>query len=480
MVKRILSFIIVYALICAALSAVFIAAERVCSRIYEPAGSDGFRDGEEPLAVTSLIGSRFVEVGRYTRGANAGSLFYKIYATDGELDFRQDFYIEGVKLDVTEVFPKKDGFGIVCRCTPRDGETPSFGCVFFADGDWKLGSTVFCRAENSGIQLSGFENGMDRFLRADAEGGYFAGIYRQHAVLFDAEGNIVAAYAPEAMSHVSDVSVLGDTVLLAGADSEDGQARFFKNSMCTAYDLGGTFLWQRTLAESETDIGAALISEAYDEYFIVIGRTAETEAENGWENVSRIDELEADNDPRRFHIGSDAASDNASSLYGVVLTRNGAVASSAVYLTGNNQYVPALMQFDRTGTGGGLIFCAFYADRLHADNYNVSFAVHSPSLGTEYVFTVPVRGDTLIYPVRDIDGGGFFIFVSVNGSGEYRLTHFETEAEFKEHMEKISRLRGVVDYYFVLKQKLPVIICLAFVLMFCVSGAARIGRRKAE
>jgi len=480
MVKRILIFIIVYALICVAAAAVFIGAERVCSRIYEPSESDVFRDGEEPLAVASLYGGKFAEVGRYTEGANAGSLFYKIYSQDGNVEFRQDFYVEGVQVDVVEVFPKTEGFGIVCLCTPRDGETPSYGCVFTVNGAWKLESTAFCKAENSGIQISGFENGMDRFVRADAEGNYYAGMYRQHAALFDAAGSIVHVYAPETMAYVSDVSVLGDTVLLAGADSDSGLARYFRNSLCAAYSQSGTLLWQRTLAESETECGCALISETCGESFIVIGRTAQLGEGNTWESVSRIDALTADNDPRRFHVGPDRDSDNASSLYALVLAADGTVTGSAVYSVQSNYYVPALLQFDRTSADSTLVFSSFFAEKLKADSYSISFIRMNPALDTTDSFVVPVRGDTVIYPVQDVDGTGFYIFVSVNGSGEYRLTHFTSVSDLESHMETTSRLRGVVDYYFTLKQKLPVIICLAFVLMFCVSGAARIRRRKAQ
>lgn len=475
MLRRLLQFIVIYAVIAIAVSAVFLGVDKVCSGTYAPDAADVFKDGETPLELISLRDGHACVLGYYTEGANAGTMYYKIYDTDGKPVARQDFYVADTQVKLSGLLPTEDGFRIVCLCTPWDQTQNAYGAVFSVDGKWQLAETAFFR-DGGNAEYSG---SFDRFTAADNTGEYYAGIEDGNVTLFDKNGGIALRLPHDLMSRVEDVAVLGDTVLLAGVDTESILGNNFRYALCAAYSLGGSLRWQKALMDNDGTCSALLRAETGDDGFLVTGRSVAVDNGGSWQNVSKIDDLIADNDPYRFHIGPDAESENASSLFIVKLSAAGDVTGSAVYTAEGNEYVPAVMQYDFLSEYSPLLLSTYHADKERAKNYGVTVLRADRSLNIAAAHTLTISGDTSFYLTQDITGSGFYFYLSRSGTGQYKLLHFTSMSDAVNHMETVRKLRRVSDYNAVLRQKVPALIVLGFTAMLCVSGAARYrGRQK--
>ena len=474
MLRRLLQFIIIYAVIAIAVSAVFLGVDKVCSGTYKPDAADVFKDGETPLRLISLRDGRACVLGYYTEGANAGTMYYKVYDPDGTPVARQDFYVSDTQVKLSALLPTEEGFRIVCLCTPWDQAQSAFGAVFSVDGKWQLAETSFFR-DGGNEEYSG---NFDRFTAADNAGEYYAGIEDGNVTLFDKDGGIVLRMPHDLLSRVEDVAVFGDTVLLAGVDTESILGNNFRYALCAAYSLGGTFRWQKALMDNDGTCSALLSAETGDDGFLVTGRSVATDS-GGWQSTSKIDELIADDDPYRFHIGPDAAGKDPSSLFMVKLSATGDVTNSAVYSPESNEYVPAVLQYDFFSDYSPLVLSTYHADKERAKNYGVTVLRTDRSLNIAAAHTLTISGDTVFYLTQDITGNGFYFYLSRSGTGQYKLLHFTSMSDAVNHMETVKKLRRVSDYNAVLREKVPALTVLGFTVMFCVSGAARYrGRQK--
>ena len=474
MLRRLLQFIVIYAVIAIAVSAVFLGVDRVCSGTYKPDASDVFRDGETPLKLISLRNGCACVLGYYTEGANAGTMYYKVYDQNGTPVARQDFYVADTQVKLSSLLPTEDGFRIVCLCTPWDQTQNAYGAVFSVDGKWQLAETEFYRDGGN----EEYRGNFDRFTAADNTGDYYAGIEGGNVTLFGKDGGIALRLPADLLSRVEDVAVFGDTVLLAGVDTESILGNNFRYALCAAYSLGGSLRWQKSLMDNDGTCSALLRAETGDDGFLLTGRSVADSSE-GWHSTSRIDGFIADDDPYRFHIGPDAAAENASTLFIVKLSASGDVTGSAVYTPEGNEYVPSVMQYDFLSESSPLVLSTYHAEKERAKNYGVTVLRADRSLNIAAAHTLTISGDTVFYLTQDITGSGFFFYLSRSGSGQYKLLHFTSMSDAVNHMETVKKLRRISDYNAVLRQKVPALIVLGFTAMLCVSGAARYrGRQK--
>ncbi|MBO4325861.1 MAG: hypothetical protein J5950_01145 [Clostridia bacterium] len=478
MVRRLLRFIIVYAVIAIAVSAVFIGVQNVMARTYEPEASDVFKDGEKPSAIASLSGGCLAVLGRYTEGANAGMLFCKIYNRGGILIARHDFYLSDTMLEVTGLITAGSGLKIVCLCTPWDDTLPGFGAVFGINDQWKSDETVFFKPS----ALSQVEGGFDNFVSADDSGSRFAGISGRTVTLFGEAGNEIASVSPDFFSVITDVASSGSSFMLAGADTESSLGTHFRYGLCAMYGIEGSdsvLKWQKQFMNEENWCSAILEVETADNGFTLIGRMLNVGG-NNWQSINRIETFRADNDPERFHIGNDSERENPTSLFILNISDDGSVSNSALYYTDSNEYIPALMQYDSGSEYNPFLLCVRSAEAEFASKYSVNIMRMSRELRLNDTYSFPVSGDTVFLCSQDITGAGFYACVYMSGSGTYRVIHFTSMDDAVNHMQTLLRLKPVRDFFFTLKKKAPVLIILAFVLMLTVSGAARVRRKRVK
>ena len=475
MVRRLLRFIIIYAVIAVAASAVFIGVQKVMARTYSPEASDVFKDGEEPVRIESLNGGFLAVLGRYTQGANAGMLFCKIYNRNGTPVARHDFYLSDTVIEVTELIAAGEGLKIVCLCKPWDNSLPGYGAIFGIGEHWRADETVFFRPEQGS---AGFEN----FVCADNTGTYFAGISGRNVTMFGSAGNKLCTASPDFFSKITDVAAAGNQFLLVGTDAESSLGTHFRYGLCALYGIDGAnsvFRWQKTVMEEEGWCSAVLHAETIDDGFTVRGRMLNVGG-GTWQSLNRIDSFKADDDPGRFHIGRDAEKEGATSLFMLNVAVDGTISGSALYYTDANEYVPAMAQYDSGSAFNPFVLCVRSADAEHSREYSVNIMRMNRELQLNDTFVFPVSGDTVFMFSQDITGAGLYICAYMEGSGTYRILHFTSMDDAVNHMQTLLRLKPVRDYYFTLTEKAPLLIALAFAVMLTVSGAGRVRRKRAK
>jgi hypothetical protein len=478
MVRRLLRFIIIYAVIAIAASAVFIGVQNVMARTYDPEPSDVFKDGEEPLRIDSLSEGFLSVIGRYTQGANAGMLFCKIYNRNGTFIIRHDFYLSDTAIEVSEVVNVDDGFRIVCICKPWDNTQPGFGAVFSIDSHWKADETVFFKPAGEHAAAGGF----DTFVCADGEGEYYAGISGRNVTLFGRAGNVICNVMPDYFSKVTDVACVNNSVLLAGTDAESSLGNNFRYGLTAMYGISGgeaTFRWQKTVMDEAGWCSAILNVETRDEGYTLTGRMLNVGGDN-WQSINRLDSFRADDSPRRFHITGVTDNSSSSSLFILNMAQDGTITDSALYYTDSNEYIPAVMQYDRKSENNPFILSVYLAENERADRYSVNIMRMSRKLTLNDTFSLPVSGDTVFICAQDITGVGIYACVYLSGSGTYRILHFTSTDDSVNHMQTLLRLKPVRDYFFTLNKKAPVLMVLGFVLMLNVSGAGRVRKRHSK
>ena len=478
MVRRLLRFIIIYAVIAIAASAVFIGVQKVIARTYDPDPSDVFKDGEEPKDIISLSQGFLAVLGRYTEGANAGMLFCKIYNRKGTFISRHDFYIPDTLIEISGVVNTDDGFRIVCLCTPWDNTQPGFGAVFSIDGHWKEDGTIFFKAPDE----HGTGNGFDAFVCADNSGELYAGIDARSVTLFGAAGNEICTVSPDYFSVITDVACSGNSLLLTGTDAESSLGNNFRYGLCALYGLdgGNTVLkWQKSFMDETGWCSAILEAETSDEGFTLIGRMLNVGGDS-WQSIKRIDSFKADNDPRRFNISSAADKAAASSMFILNIDVGGNITGSALYYTDSNEFIPAVMQYDCSSAYNPFVLSLYSAETERSDRYTVNILRLNYKLALNDSYSLPVSGDTVFICSQDITGQGFYACIYMSGAKTYRILHFTSMDDAVNHMQTLLRLKPVRDYFFTLTKKAPVLIILAFALMLTVSGAARVKRKRAR
>ena len=478
MVRRLLRFIIIYAVIAIAASAVFIGVQNVFARTYEPDQSDVFKDGEEPAEIVSLSQGFLAVLGRYTEGANAGMLFCKIYNRKGTFISRHDFYIPDTLVEISGLIKVDDGFRIICLCKPWDSEQPGFGAVFSIDGHWKEDETVFFRAPEG----LGTGSGFDKFVSADNTGEYFAGISGRSVTLFGSAGNVICSVSPDFFSVITDVACTENSFLITGTDAESSLGNNFRYGLCALYGIDGgnaIFKWQKTVMEEDGWCSAILEAEVSDNGYMLVGRMLNVGG-NNWQSTNRIDSFRADNDPRRFHISTIPEKSSASSLFMLNMASDGNITGSALYYTDSNEFIPALMQYDCDSEYNPFILSVYSAETERSDRYSVNIMRLNRNLVLNDTYSIPVSGDTVFMCAQDVTGAGFYACVYMSGSGTYHILHFTSMDDAVNDMQTLLRLKPVRDYFFTLTKKAPVLIILAFALMLTVSGAARVKRKRTK
>ena len=475
MVRRLIQFIIIYAVIAIAAAAVFIGVQNVMSATYSPDRSDSFKDGEEPISMVSLAGEQAAVIGRYTTGANAGMLFCKLYDRDGRNASRQDFYLSDTQIEICDLIVVGRQLKIVCLCTPWNAGADKYGAVFTVDPDDPAGETVFFRGDAYGATSVSFDN----FVAADNDGSYFAGIAGRTVVLFNGGGGQLARVMTDTFSVVTDVASDGSQILLAGTDAESSLGNSFRYGLCALYDIVGSdakLRWQKTVMDEENTCSAVLNAKIAEDGFILTGRTLAVEG-SAWQSVNRIESFEKDDDPRRFHIGPDAEKANPTSLFLLKIERDGSIPHSAIYQADTNEYVPGILRYDPQSVNS-IVLSVYSAPAEYSKEYLVTLMRMTKTLQFTDADSFPVSGDTGLICTRDYAGAGLYMCVIAPGGETYRILYFTSMDDAVNHMETLKKLRPVRDFYFTLRQKTPVLIVLGFALMLSVSGAARARNRK--
>ncbi len=474
MLRRILKFIIFYAVVAIAVSATFIGVRKVWSDTYSPDASDSFVNGETPLAADTLEGRKLLLAGRYTEGADAGSIYYKIYDDSGKLLKRENLSAAEAEMKNVSVSGYDGGAFVSCLCSPWNRDYPSYGAVFRIDEEGGLSETVIYRAPDE--YAGSFAKGFDRFVCADAAGNYFAGISGRNVLVMDRSGAAVSVFEPDYFSEVSDVVCSEGSVLLAGADAESSLGNSFRSALCALYSESGEIKWQKTLIPPEEGYSAALRAEPCGTEFLLAGRIVPSDG--GWQNTGRIGLLREADDPYLFHIGPDAGSDASSSLFILKLDGSGGINASAVLSPGDNLCVPAVSGFDSDGRPSMLVLTSYYAEREQAGEYSVNLIRMGRQLDVYDTHTFYLNGDTLFRAVNDFSEGGIFAVAGTSASGSYRVTRFSSAGDAINRMDTVMKLNGIMKFHSVLTGKAPFLFAAGFALMLSVSSAARYKRKR--
>ncbi len=477
MVRRLLQFIIIYAVIAIAASAVFIGVQNVMSRTYSPEKSDVFKNGEEALHIISLSGGQAAVVGRYTTGANAGMLFCKIYDRDGKVLARREFYLSDTQLEISDLIAVGSELKIVCLCTPWNAGADKYGAVFTVGSSSGADSAVYYHGQTAESGTISFE----RFVAADRTGSCFAGISSGNALLFNADGAQIASVLTDDFSVITDAVSDGSSMLIAGTDAESSLGKTFRYGLCALYDIAGgnaSLRWQRSVMNEANVCSAVLDAEPAENGFILTGRTMAVSGD-AWQSTNRIDGFIKDSDPTRFHVGADSEKSGATSLFILKYSFDGALTGSAIYNTESNEHIPGIADFGPEDSDR-IVMSIYSADEEYAKEYTVTVMRMDSALAPGSTFSFPVNGDTGLLFAQDYSGAGIYLCVIAPGRSTYRILFFTSMDDAINHMETLKKLRPVRDFYFTLNAKAPTLAALGFALMISVSGAARVRRKKSR
>lgn len=486
MIKTIQRYIIFAAAVIIAGSVLLGMAYSVYTRAYTPDSSETFQYGEEAEQIVSLRNKCALITGSYTEGDKAGVKYCKIYDVSGKplntLIFDGE---EGRATEITGILPLDTGAVITALAEKAAAGTA--GGSEAADSGSKHGIVyridVLGRITSEITFTGSREDGFDRFVCADSEGEYFAGIKAQNVTLFDKDGNIKLEFVPENMremenvSRIYDVCVRGGRMLIAGCNAENGLVNNFHCGYYAITDLEGNIISENRLLDQDNVFSAILKVEETENGYLLYGRYMRDADEREWLPLDRLEEYTQAEIFRRFHIGKDSATAVNSSVFMISTDDSCNVQNNAIYTPETHEYVPVMASYDIKSSESRIIMGTYSADRQYANFYDYTLIRLSSELQETSLKTITLRGDTEMICAPDITGGGIYMYISTSGSGVYRLTHFTSVNDAIEHFKTVEKMRKLKDFLPVLKPAVPVFICLYVMLVLSSAGAKRARER---
>ncbi len=470
MVKRAFICILMFAFIVVQSSWTFWYAAQICGEVYAqaPDGVDG--NGEQVTHLVPLAEDRLAIVGKYTAGPSTGDLYYRIYDQGGQALQSGHFNLAGSHLQIEQAFVQAGDLKLVCIANTRGETSGAYGVVYTISLNGQVRQSVLYQGAATDT-LYGFE----RFVAADSQGAYYAGIYKQRVVIFDAAGQVVLRLNPEQMKQVMDVRYAQEIFYLAGCTSESGSSDTVHRAVCMAYDLEGTALWRKNVMGEEGVLASVLrMVDRGDGEWLLYGRFAENATDPQITASQQIEAFEAYEGGFHFKVDDGASGALDSAAFLLRLSRDGDILERVAYSEASGS--PAMM-VGSLDLQDDLWMQAYLAADNQAPLYTVKLIRLNGALQEQQVTEVPVWSDT---EVRVADG---WVYCSVPEQHKQVVLYGLSETELQDYFTQLKRWRPVCEAARSWQAGLPLFIGLYTVRTMCVMGTvrdqSRRGRRKA-
>lgn len=455
MIKKALIYILVFAAVAMTLSALFLKAADECEDLYTEVE---IQDVEINRFV-SLHQGRVAIIGRYTQGPKAGDIYYQIFhQTQGTMVGEADsFGLPGAALQLTEVIPTDDGLRFVCVARPRNTEEVSYGAVWEVSAEGRISEPALFKGSEADAVY-----GFNRFVCADAQGRYYAGMYNQRVLIFDAQGQVVLRLTPEQTRNVTDVLYTQEGFLLSGCTSESGRQNTVHRAFCALYDEAGTNVWRKYVMGEEGTLASALeILDNGELGWILYGRfTPDAESKEITASM-QIEAFDVCEQGMFFQTEEEDALRSRTFL--VAISPDGQVTERVAY----NEISPALVR-EGLRVDGGLLLTAYTAEQEAAERYVVKTVRVNNRLQETRRVDLPVWGDKTFYCAPWADGTeGLWIY----HAGQVQF--YSTERDVLTYLTGLMKWRPVCNAALSVGEGAPLIVGLYIVATICSLGTVR-------
>ncbi len=457
MYRKVLIYILVLAAVMMVSAAFFLEAYDICKPFYTQRIPGNPENGEKVLAFTPVSEDMVLVAGRYTKGALAGELYYRVYDGNGRV-FREDhFGLEDASLDLTQTFARGGRLYFICTVNPRGDEESVYGAVYTTDLSGKQPTPVFYRGENTD-RLYDF----DKFISIDDTGTYYAGIYGQRVLIFDQSGTVVLRLNPELTRQIAAVRYTGSSFLVAGCTSESGRKETIHRAFCAAYNMEGTKLWREYVMGEEGTLASVLhIVGNEAEGWTLYGRFAKNSKDASVSTAMQIEAFSIYGNGMEFQI--EGNSDFASNAFLVKISQDGQATEQIAY----SEIVPSLIPGSLYGTDG-IMLQAYTAKHADADRYTVKLIRLNDRLRETLRVDIPVWGDMEFYCAPSGEAGrGLWVYN--NGA----VRHFRSEEATLRYYTDLRHWRPVCEAALSIEKGAPLLIGLYGIMSLCTLGTVR-------